>query len=554
MALPPAEQLWFGTGLENIIDFDYPVAFDAPRTWRRPVPGSVRARNSAGVIDAAVYGYDYFLAGRARWFDRGRWGGGTGLQAFLDWAGQGNPFRFVPDKTVPDFYVDNCYLDAPFDEIDPSIEEADGSQAIDIVIRNQTKDFGEALRGIMFDYAPGMSLTDPVAATFSRASAATRRGLPSTSMAAAIGASDLAGVLRDRHYEGSLRTTLLEAARTQLVTDPENFGAWGTAGIVARTGGQADPFGGTAAYLLDSNAPGAGDGVVQAVTFTGNGTKAILCFMRAGTSTQSAFLVYDSSAVVERHRADVNWSGGVPTLVTGIGAGTLFAVVPMGGGWYALALSANGVIAANTNQFYIQADRTGAGGTVYIFGANAWNAAFPSSYQGPSLGTRSADALSWAHGHKPQAMFMLVDFVERGTVLLSANNPRLVQVSNTVGPLFNISTSANKYRAEFYDGVTFSATSGNPTAPVIGDRVVALATLTGAGVAGFRQTINSGAEVAATPAGALSIGAAWGASTLELNDDSTATQRGFNAFARVKVGPLVFGGITRDTIAKALLA
>ncbi|HMG19533.1 MAG TPA: hypothetical protein VK573_12470, partial [Gemmatimonadales bacterium] len=285
MALPPAEQILWGVGYENTIDFDYPRALDVPRAWRRPAPGSARARNSAGVTDAAVYGYDYLLAGRARWFGRSDWDNPVGLQAFLDWAGQGNPFRFVPDKTVPDFYVDNCVLDSPFDDVEPSLEEADGSQAIDMVIRNPSVSFGQALRGIMFEYAPGMSLTDPVAATFSRGSAATRRGLPGT-LVSAVGASDASGVLRDRHYEGTLRTTLLEAQRVQLVTQPENMGHadWTVVGTPVLTSGQADPFGGTGAYVVDDNAAGGDEAIETVVGFTADATKAVAIFIKAGTA------------------------------------------------------------------------------------------------------------------------------------------------------------------------------------------------------------------------------------------------------------------------------
>src|SRR6267378_5553558 len=105
---------------------------------------------------------------------------------------------------------------------------------------------------------------------------------------------------------------LVEGARTQLVPDPENFGNWIVQGVVARTAGQADPFGGTNAYLLDSNTPAAADAIYEVVAFTADATKNILGFVRAGTATQSAIAVYDNTAAVQRHRVLINWAAGVP--------------------------------------------------------------------------------------------------------------------------------------------------------------------------------------------------------------------------------------------------
>jgi len=184
---------------------------------------------------------------------------------------------------------------------------------------------------------------------------------------------------------------LSEGARNQLVTDPENFGAWTTAGTIAVTGGQADPFGGTSAYLLDSNTPNTNDGVLQNITFTGNATKACAFFMRAGTSSLTRITVKGAAI---RHEILATWTAGVPSLATASGGGALFAVVPWGAGWYRLAVNANGVLAADTNSLRFDPDANGGGGTVYVFGANAWNAPFPQSYQAPGEATGVADALT----------------------------------------------------------------------------------------------------------------------------------------------------------------
>lgn len=180
--------------------------------------------------------------------------------------------------------------------------------------------------------------------------------------------------------------TPLINASPQLVVNTENFGAWTITGTVARTSGQSDPLGGTAAYLLDSNA-GAADDIRETITFTGDATKAFSVYMRAGTSTKSAFFIIDTTAAVTRHLVDANWSAGVPTLATVSGSGTLYSVADVGNGWYRLMVTAAGIVAANTNKFGIYPDRSGGLGTVYVFGANAWNSLTPSSYVGTSQTT-----------------------------------------------------------------------------------------------------------------------------------------------------------------------
>lgn len=167
----------------------------------------------------------------------------------------------------------------------------------------------------------------------------------------------------------------------QLVTDPENFGAWTVDGTVGRTSGQTDPFGTTGAYLLDSNAT-SGDAVHEAVTYTGNATKAFSIFVKQGTSTLTRVAIW--SGATFRHRVNITWSGGVPSLATVDGSGTLYPVISFGSGWYLVQITAAGVLAADGNQFYIYVDSSGGLGTIYIFGANTWNAATPAGYIGPS--------------------------------------------------------------------------------------------------------------------------------------------------------------------------
>jgi hypothetical protein len=172
---------------------------------------------------------------------------------------------------------------------------------------------------------------------------------------------------------------------TQLVTDPENFGLWTVGGIVGRTSGQSDPLGGTGAYLLDSNTPGTGDAISEAITYTANGEKSAAISFKQGTSTTNDFLFYDQTVATERSRVRVTWTAGVPALSRVSGTGTLYAPESQGSGWWRCSASCIGIIAANANRLYIYPDATAGGGTVYAFGANAWNSPYPIAYRS-SLG------------------------------------------------------------------------------------------------------------------------------------------------------------------------
>lgn len=176
--------------------------------------------------------------------------------------------------------------------------------------------------------------------------------------------------------------------QAQILGDPENFNNWTATGTPVRTAGQTDPLGGTEAYLLADDDAGVLEYIQHSVTYTGDGEKAVALFVKEGTiSGTSRIGLFSVTAGVMRHRVTLSWPGGVPLLSTTEGSGTLFPVENWGNGWWRIAFSATGVVAADTNAIRIAPTTDAAGLTtnLYIFGANTWNASTPNSYQGPSL-------------------------------------------------------------------------------------------------------------------------------------------------------------------------
>jgi hypothetical protein len=102
-------------------------------------------------------------------------------------------------------------------------------------------------------------------------------------------------------------------------------------------------------------------------------------------------------------------------LATDEGAGTLFTPVALydsaGALWWLIAFSATSVVAANTNNLMAVGPSAGTG-TFYLAGGNAWDATYPTSWQGASLGTRNADQLFLAETIPAQPLACYVHFVE----------------------------------------------------------------------------------------------------------------------------------------------
>jgi hypothetical protein len=167
---------------------------------------------------------------------------------------------------------------------------------------------------------------------------------------------------------------------------------WGTTSTSVTANSAVAPDGTTTGDLLTATG-GTGSVRVRSVTFTGDGEKAIAVYLKAGTATRNQVFVYDSTASAGRHYINVNWTAGVPAITTAVGAGTLFPVESVGNGWYRIAFSATGVIAANSNIVGLTPDPLVGTGNVSVWGVQVENLNIPTSYikTEASTVTRSED-------------------------------------------------------------------------------------------------------------------------------------------------------------------
>lgn len=335
---------------------------------------------------------------------------------------------------------------------------------------------------------------------------------------------------RTGHYVGSTGPLLLlEGARTNrcLQSNSVNVGPWfNNSGSETMGTGEADPFGGTAAVLL-GNGGVPSSARVQTITFVGDGTKVVSVFLRAGTATTSQIRLRDNTAATDRHQVNVTWTGGVPSLATVGGSGTLYPVQALTGGWYRISFSVAGVVAANQNDFYVYPQTSAATGNIRVIGGQAEDAAFPSSYIPTTAAavTRAADALSLPFGPVPQA----VTFYKR---VRFAGLPRLVWNYGTSGAYVSLAYNSTSAFTQHFNGVTSDASLLAST-PALGDLVEMRGVLYADGSTRVFVSVNGGAESTGSATVPIAFGSASASPTLSLTDGGVA----FDASERTLILP-----------------
>lgn len=309
------------------------------------------------------------------------------------------------------------------------------------------------------------------------------------------------------------KVLLLELARTNLVD--ADFSSW-SAQTITLTGSQPDPAGGAAASKLDSTV--AGGHVVRVVTFTGNATKGISFRLKAGTAATSWIGLDNSTAW--RHLVLVTWTNGVPTLSTVSGSGSLFPVRPLGGGWYEIEVGADGVVAAETNRFFLY-PAAGGTGTVYAFRPQAENGPFPTSSINGFSATRAADSCYWNFPPVPQGMMAYSRHIERGSILNGGVLWNINSLANA-NPQLLVGASGGFYIGFHHNG-TSSVFPVLAAAPSLGDTVELVLQVAADGSLRIVQSINGAAVSSAGFTAALALPAAWSDTKLIANGQASST-------------------------------
>lgn len=170
---------------------------------------------------------------------------------------------------------------------------------------------------------------------------------------------------------------------------PDNISAYTkVGGNMTVTGGQADPFGGTGAYLLDHVYVGSGFDTtyMKSASAAMYGTQVpIEVFIKVGSAPASFALIelYDTTASAYRAGLAVQWSGGVPTNNVGLGFGSWLSIVDVGNGWYVVRGLSDTIVSGNSHSLRLHATDGGGAedGNVYYYVRNHALLDVPSAYR-----------------------------------------------------------------------------------------------------------------------------------------------------------------------------
>lgn len=556
----PLARFRYGATLDSYVDVVYPFVFDTVLTWRQPSPNSDRVRNDAGVTDGWLPARDFMMSGSLKWITPANWSPGLlGVQGFTDWVGAGNPFRFVPDNTNENFYVDNCYVDTPFMDWAPTFEQSNDSQSVPFKIRNATQDFGQALRGVIFEYLAGTPITDVISGTLTRGGTTGTENRYQLARSGQLTPVASSAVLRDSHYDQGVRTTLLEnGGTTNLLLQSEDFTTtWSNGGGVTVTANSATaPDGQVTGDDLNFTTSSSTNFMSQIVTIAAPANKTFVfsCYVSDGSIGW-----FNDGVQIHIRRGD-----GTDPVVFTKGTNSLFdskqGTSQGGFAWRRVYCTyvADATTSANV-QVLVRSNAVT--GNFKCWGAMleevdaSGNGSFcpsASSYckSAASQGTRAGEALQFPFIWVPQTLWIYVKFVERGTVQFGNTQfSRIFQVGkvDNSNPKFLAykSSTSNLYACRFTNAAGAVNEEIDNATPNLGDTVELMAILNPDGNVRLIRSINGAAEVStATSAGAAqTLPPAW--SDLVLS--TVTVQGGFNGYEVIRVG----AGQKVTTIAQA---
>lgn len=350
---------------------------DAP--LREVVPGHTASIYRAESLDKtnvqtfSVGNGAYELEGKVR-FD-------ANPQSLIDVVkagSQGKTLTYYPNLSDPDTAF-SCTLISPMSPTQVGMDSdrgVHGDREITLRLRKTDETpFTPITRGtnVLFFYRAGDSLAQ---ATFSRADGATyvAKGLGTLSTAAS-GKARITWI--STVGSTGVRNTpalSLERSQTNRVPWSEKLSTW--SGSATLTSGQADPKGGTAAWLVADTSTSAVRSKTIAVTLTATSRWNPSIFLKQGTTSSTAGVhirLRDVTSSANRASVTVTWSSGKPTPTVGTGSSWEGPAAHRGGWWRITWRGTTATSTANTHQFEIypagSPSIVGLKGDVYVYGA-----------------------------------------------------------------------------------------------------------------------------------------------------------------------------------------
>jgi len=128
----------------------------------------------------------------------------------------------------------------------------------------------------------------------------------------------------------------------------EDLSVWSVSGTPIVTGSQADPVGGTDAYLVNDNDGAAVEYIYDSPVFTIDGTQAVMFMLKEGTAALTEWVLRDTTAATDRAVLRVTWVTHVLSIASG--SGQAIALIDIGNGYYLGYATIDNIVAANTHE------------------------------------------------------------------------------------------------------------------------------------------------------------------------------------------------------------
>lgn len=343
-------------------------------------------------------------------------------------------------------------------------------------------------------------------------------------------ASAAVDIMRDGHYEGAVRSLLLEGPRTNSLVRSRDLtnASWIKAGATAAANAAIAPDGTlTASALIEDAANSAHSATQLTAALTANTPQAISVYLKAQTRDWALFALIGKDGTQRGAFFNLTGSGAVGNIA---GAIISSAIEALANGWYRCELTVTSSAGAAASQVIVYG--ANANGNAAYLGNSAtalyvWDAQLeidcPSvSSEIPTVAAaagRSADVMYLPFPYVPQAMSVYTKFVERG-VLLNATGGILPAIwyigsAGDVSPLFALFGQAGAYVVYHHNGVGAVTVTAGPTA-AFGDTVELLGTVSPTGAVTITITINGGAESVSASSAANAFAGAWSGQRLYL--------------------------------------
>lgn len=399
--------------------------------------------------------------------------------------------------------------------------------------RKKTARFEWGATRVLSRYRPGDVLAD-IGGTHSRASTATYFD------ALGVRRSAASGVLRDGHYIGGRRHTLLEPAGAQWLQFPSLFsnGAWTRTNVTITTGAVLGPDETMSGNRVEAAATAAA--VIRQVATTISTTKATYSIcgrIGSGATDCNRFILWNDTLGTTLASCTINWTTGAVLASTGTVV-VRDAGIHGGVQWWLIEMSAaSGITAGNDLAVYPGFDGQveTAGEYAYLTDAQLEPESSATSFiQNASASvpaTRAEDLLSFAYASVPQVLSMYY----RGTDVGARQRAMLDVTAQEVWVITNAAAANPKLRANIlltgryqFQWINAAATprtagiNNDPAQPSNGEAFEIRGTLAAdGGISAGLQAASESVETTGAEATALALPAAWGGTTLYFGRNGT---------------------------------